>query len=73
MVEVYGKEIVASVDGKTVGYGKHNGIDRPKGNFGLTVAGEKMSFKNLRVWEAQPNPAWETTRQRLLDARSKEQ
>ena len=28
----------------------------------LTVAGDGVVFKNLRVWEAQPNPAWEANR-----------
>lgn len=71
VVELIGKEIVASVDGKEVAFGKHDGIAQTKANFGLTVAGESMHFRKFRVSEAQPNPAWETTRQTLLDARAK--
>ena len=63
--EIRGKEILASLDGKHVGFGMHPGLDRKKGNIGLTVAGDSVSFKNLRVWEGLPNPAWEATRAKL--------
>ena len=46
-------------------FGSHNGIDVKKTNFGLTVGGGSVSFKDLRVWEALPNQAWEATRARL--------
>ncbi|MCI0464027.1 MAG: hypothetical protein L0Z62_44400 [Gemmataceae bacterium] len=66
LVELHGTEMVACLDGKHFAIGKHNAIDVPKTNFGLTVSGQSMSFKNLHVWEAQPNPGWEATRARLL-------
>ncbi|MFO0967780.1 MAG: family 16 glycoside hydrolase [Gemmataceae bacterium] len=65
VLELKGKEMVASLDGKHVAYGTHDAIDVKKANFGLTVAGESASFKNLRVWEAQANKSWDATRAKL--------
>jgi hypothetical protein len=36
-----------------------------KTNLGLTVAGASASLKDLRVWEARPNPGWAATRAKL--------
>jgi hypothetical protein len=66
VVELHGKEMLANLDGKHVAYGAHPAIDRKKANFGLTVAGQSASFKELRVWEARPNAGWEATRAKLV-------
>lgn len=71
LVEIQGKEMVASVDGKHVAFGAHDGIDVKRANFGLTVGGESVSFKDLRVWEALPSKSWDATRAGLLKARPK--
>lgn len=71
VVEIMGKEMLACLDGEQVAFGEHPSIDGEKANFGFTVAGESVSFKNLRVWEALPNKSWETTRAKLLAARGK--
>ena len=71
VAELQGKEMLATIDGENLIYGKHDKIDQLKANFGLTVAGESVSFKNLRVWEGQPNPTWETERQKVIDSRKK--
>lgn len=69
VVELQGKEMLASLDGKEVAFGSHDALDVDKANFGLTVAGESVSFKNLRVWEATPNKNWTTTKAKLTEAR----
>src|SRR5262249_32301754 len=69
VVEILGKEMLASIDGKEVAFGAHPDIDATKANFGLTVAGESVSFKKLRVWEARPNKDWEATKAKLLQSR----
>lgn len=66
LVEIHGEEMLACLDGKQVAFGSHKGIDVKKTNFGLTVAGESVSFRNLRVWEGQANPSWKTTKAKLL-------
>lgn len=69
VVEIQGNEMVASLDGQTVALGAHESINVPKKNFGLTVGGESVSFKNLRVWEAQPSKEWEATRAKLAQSK----
>lgn len=71
VVEIRGKEMLARVDEGPVAFGEHDAIDVKKSNFGLTVGGGSVSFKNLRVWEALPARDWATTKARLADERSK--
>lgn len=52
VVEVHGKDLVASVDGQTTIYGSNDGVDVEKGNFGFPVSGDSASFAHVRVWEA---------------------
>jgi hypothetical protein len=65
VVELYGKEMLARLDGEVVAFGAHDSLDVTKTNFGLTCAGEAVWFRNLRVWEAQPNKGWEATKAKL--------
>ena len=71
IVEMSGPEIVARIDGKDVAFGSHKVIDAPKGNLGLTCAGETASFKNIAVWSAEPNPAWAETKAKLEKEKAK--
>ncbi len=71
VVELNGKDILAKLDGKQVAFGSHDGIAMPKANIGFTVAGESVSFKNLRVYEGTPLPTWSTTRAKMLAERGK--
>ena len=72
VVELHGPDILASLDGKHTAFGSHPAIDKEKANLGFTVAGESVSFKNLRVWESDGvNKNWEATRAELLTARKK--
>jgi hypothetical protein len=71
VVEVLGRELVASIDGQIVAYGAHESIDVPKKDIGLTVAGESASFKDLQVWEARPSSSWNATKATLLKDRPK--
>lgn len=65
VVEIQGPEFVARLDGKEVALGSHEAINVDKTNFGLTVAGESVSFKNLRIWEATPKADWAATKAKL--------
>jgi Domain of Unknown Function (DUF1080) len=71
LVEIQGKEMVATLDGMETAFGSHEMLDADKANFGLTVSGESVSFKDLRVWETTPNKTWEETKKKLLEARPK--
>ncbi len=57
LIEIKGDELVATINGKSSA-GADPLIATEKANFGFTVAGESASFRNLRVWEALPNPNW---------------
>jgi hypothetical protein len=70
-IELLGKEMLASLDGKAVAFGANDALDVEKANFGLTVSGDSASFKNLRVWEAQANPDWDAAKAKLTEAKSK--
>ena len=65
VVEIRGQELLTSLDGQPVALGEHEAIAAMKANFGLTVAGESVSFKSLRVYEALPNPNWPATKTQL--------
>ncbi len=67
VLEIHGEDMVAHINGKVVA-GAHALIATDKANFGFTVSGETASFRNLRVWEAKPNPAWPATRKKLAAA-----
>ncbi len=58
-LELRGPEMLATVDGKHTAYGTHAAVDMDKASVRLTVSGESVQFKNVRVWEGKPNPDWE--------------
>lgn len=64
LIEFLGEEMVTTMDGKTIA-GTHPALGKEKANFGFTVAGESASYRNLRVWEAKPNPAWEQNKKQI--------
>ncbi len=71
VIELRGTEMLATLDGKETAFGSHPGLSMAKANFGFTVAGESVSFRNLRVWEGLPNKSWEATKARLLQERAR--
>jgi hypothetical protein len=60
-----GGEMVAQIDDLKPSFGEDELIKADKANFGFTVAGQSASFRNVRVWEALPNPAWSATKAKL--------
>lgn len=70
VVELHGKAMLATLDGKVTAFGEHDGLKGQKSNFGLTVAGDSVSFKGLRVWEATAGKNWEANRAKLLEAKN---
>lgn len=71
VVEMQGKEMSATLDGKMTAFGAHDSFTVEKANVGLAVGGDSVSFKNLRVWQATPNKDWAATKTQLLEARTK--
>ncbi len=66
VVELNGTEMVAQVDsaGK-VGFGADELLNRPKANFGLTVAGGPAEFRDIRIVNATPRTDWAQVKQAL--------
>lgn len=58
LVEVQGSQILARIDDSHVGFGEHEGINVDKNDFGMPVAGDSASFRNIRVWKALPNTSF---------------
>lgn len=71
VVEMAGKDMLARLDGKTVGFGSNDGLTTTKHSVGFTVSGESVSFKNLRVYEGTPMKSWDETRAKLVAERKK--
>lgn len=63
VVELRGADMVATLDGKHTTHGSHPAIDKERTNLGLTASGETVTFRRLRVWEAEAvRSDWEATR-----------
>ena len=71
VVEMSGKDMVARLDGKEIGFGSNDGLATTKESVGFTVQGDSMSFKNLRVYEGTPLKGWDATRAKLIAERKK--
>ncbi len=69
IVEVQGKQMLARVDDLHIGYGKHDGIDADKTDFGLPMSGDSAFYDNIRVWEALPKPGWDESKLESLRQR----
>ena len=64
LIEIKGEEMVATVNGQIVA-GSDPLIATDKANIGFTVGGESASFRNLKIWEAQPNSNWPANKARI--------
>ena len=70
-LEIAGNEMLGKVD-DIVAFGAHEQIGHPKSSINLRVQGESASFRNIKVWEAKPNPDWRLLRRRLPKGRPAE-
>ncbi len=63
-MEMVGNEMLGKLD-DVIACGSHEQLSTAKSNIGLTVAGQTASFRNLKIWEATPNPDWATVKATL--------
>lgn len=63
-MEIVGNEMLGKVD-DVIACGSHEQLTAAKSNIGLTVAGQSASFRNLKIWEATPNPDWASVKATL--------
>ena len=64
-MEIVGSTLVGCVDDNIAVCGTHEQLCVEKSNLGFTVAGQTASFRNLKIWEATPNPAWDSVKASL--------
>lgn len=64
-MEIVGDTMLGCVNDDLAAFGSHEQLAGPKSNLGLTVAGETASFRNLKICEATPNPAWDSVKASL--------
>ncbi len=69
VVEILGDSIAATLDGKATSFGSHELIGTQKANFGFTVGGESVWYRNIKVWEATASKDWEATKAKLKEAK----
>lgn len=70
VVELHGSEMLATLDGKYTAFGGHELLNCEKANFGFTVAGDGVLFRNVQVWEALPNSDWPAKKAELEKSRA---
>ena len=68
LIEVAGKDLVASLDGKVVAFGSNDAVDVDKTAVTFPVVGDGASIKQVRIWEAAPpkdrEAAWKKLEER---------
>ena len=67
MLEIKGEECVGSLDGKSITFSDPL-IGTDKHSI-MLIAGTEGSFRNLRMWEALPNPDWPKNKEAMLSAK----
>jgi hypothetical protein len=65
LVEIQGREMLAQVDDKAFAFGENEGVDAGKATFGFPSSGESVRIREIRVWEAGPNPDWPANKEKL--------
>jgi hypothetical protein len=69
LVEIQGREMLAQVDDKVFAFGENEGVDADKTTFGFPTQGESIRIKDVRLWEATPNPDWAASKQKLASGK----
>ena len=69
LLEMQGRDLVASIDGRQIAFGTGERIDVDKTSVQLRIRGQAVALKNLRVWETEPSDAWVATKAKLLEER----
>jgi len=67
VLEIKGEECVGSLDGKSITFSDPL-IGTDKHSI-MLIAGTEGSFRNLRMWEALPNPDWPKNKEAILSAK----
>jgi hypothetical protein len=69
VVEIRGPEILATLDGKQHAHGSHAALEKEKTNIGLTAAGESVTYRNLKLYDAKANADWAKAKAKLFPSK----
>ena len=64
--EIRGQEMFARINDETYIFGEMAGVETDKLGFELICGGEWCGWDEVRIWEAEENPKWATTKANLL-------
>jgi len=64
--EIVGDEMVATIDDKEMVIGKAPGLSLTRGRCELISGGQHAWYRDIKVWEAEPDARWPQKRAQLL-------
>jgi hypothetical protein len=70
--EIYGDEMVATVDDKDTALARAEGLSSDRTSLELNNGGQWALFKDVRVWKAELDPKWPQKRAALIEAMKKD-
>jgi hypothetical protein len=69
--EIYGDEMVATIDDQQMALAKADGLSLDRNHVELNNGGQWAWFKDIKVWKAEPDPKWPQKRTQLIDMMKK--
>ena len=60
--EIYGDEMVATIDDQHMALAKAEGLSMDRNHVELNNGGQWAWFKDIKVWKAEPDPKWAAKR-----------
>jgi len=71
LIELSGDEYLAQIDNQYVLYGEAAGVGGKKSRIELINGGQWAWYDSIKVWEAEPNPAWAAKKPQVIEAKAK--
>jgi len=69
--EIYGDEMVATIDDQHMTLAKAEGLSMDRNHVELNNGGQWAWFKDIKVWKAELDPLWPKKRPQLIDMMKK--
>jgi hypothetical protein len=69
--EIYGDEMVATIDDQHMALAKAEGLSLDRNHVELNNGGQWAWFKDIKVWKAEADPAWPKKRPQLIEMMKK--
>jgi hypothetical protein len=69
--EIYGDEMVATIDDQNMALAKAEGLSMDRNHVELNNGGQWAWFKDIKVWKAELDPKWPAKRASVIEAMKK--